>query len=82
MLKYIDRLAKWWIRRRGITTITVHGGIVTIKDGVIDELNQTGGTVCFDSRYGVTSPIVTSGTAQWQPSFFPKDQGESPAPQS
>lgn len=82
MLSLIDRLAKWWLRRRGITTISVHGGTVTIKDGRIDELNQTGGIVHFTSDRKITFPTVQGGTVHLRPSPYLHCPSESPAPQS
>lgn len=52
MLKLIDRLALWWLDRRGITTVTVNGGHVTVPDTIHSLYVHQGGTVTFPTSTG------------------------------
>ena len=65
MLRWIDRLAKWWMKKRGIYTVS--GGVFTIpENSVVNTLIVEGGTVC--NRYEVPLTSFVAGTPQQESS--------------
>lgn len=58
MLRLIDRLAKRWLRWRGIATVIVNGGTVRITENV-DTLTVLGGSVYFEQCSSAGTVIAT-----------------------